>query len=397
MGFKLNKIAVLLASVALLVVPSCNKQIDDAIEPGVSIKTTESDFGASNQWVSVKASGLWTLALTSDDLEQGETIDWVTLKETTGTGTKNVLMSWTKNTTEYTRSCTIVMTTDGKEYAVEFVQKGSSSGGGSSVTPGSFKSDPVAKWLELPAMPQEDNMYYVTHDMTLAGKTVRNYEFYFDINAKLAHWVAYPLNKSLAGSGSRSNAWGIDPKVPTQYQAILYSAFRGDGGNRYDRGHQLPSADRYTANASTFYGTNMTPQLGDLNQNAWASLEGMVRSWANSFDTLYVVTGADIKGSTKVAYDNVGKSVTVPVGYYKALLGYRKGGTFGITASTGGYTAIAFYFEHKNYNDNTSAIMGQSMTIDQLEEKLGIDFFVNLPNVTAKAAEVESTKDSWWK
>lgn len=393
MGFSFNKLGCLLASVLLLSVYSCNKPIDDEIQAGISIKTTESDFSASNQWVSVKAANAWTLALTSDDLEQGETIDWVTLKEMSGTGSKNVLMSWSRNDSDYTRSCTIVLSTGGAEYSVEFVQKGRTSSGSSSVSPSTFKSDPVAGWLELPAMEDEENMYYVTHDMTLGGKTVRNYSFYLDTKAKLAHWVAYPLNKTLAGSGSRSNAWGIDPKVPSEYQAILYSGFKGG----YDRGHQMPSADRYTANASTFYGTNMTPQKGELNQNAWASLEGMVRSWANYFDTLYVVTGADIRGSDKVAYDNVGKAVTVPVGYYKALLGYRKGGTFGITASTGGYTAIAFYFEHKSYNDNTSAIMAQSMTIDELEKKMGIDFFVNLPKVTAKADDVESTKDSWWK
>lgn len=393
MGIKLRNTGILTALVLLFSVYSCNKPIDDGIQAGISIKTTETEAAAANQWVSVKAEGAWTLSLSSDDLEQGETLEWVTLKEMSGTGSKNVLMSWSKNDTDYTRSCVITLSTGGAEYTCEFIQKGKTTSGSSAINTGSFKSDPVADWMELPAMEEADNMFYVTHDMSIAGKPVRNYEFFFDTDAKLAHWVAYPLNKALAGSGSRSNAWGIDPKVPTDFQAILYSGFRGG----YDRGHQLPSADRYTANASTFYGTNMTPQRGELNQNAWASLEGMVRSWANSFDTLYVVTGADIRGSSEYALDNVGKKVTVPVGYYKALLGYRKGGTFGITASTGGYTAIGFYFEHKGYTDNTSSIMAQSMTIDELEEKMGMDFFVNLPKATSKADEVESTKDSWWK
>ena len=190
----------------------------------------------------------------------------------------------------------------------------------------------------------------------------------------------------------RFNAWGLDPKVPSKYQSVIYSAYKGG----YERGHQLPSADRYGANVSTFYGTNMTPQKGELNENAWASLEGMVRNWSYQFDTLYVVTGADINGSRDYATDNDGKKIAVPVGYFKALLGYKKSGTLGITGTTGGYTAIGFYFKHQYYSDDE--IMGQAMTIDALEQKTGFDFFVNLPaQIGDKLSDkVESTKDSWW-
>ena len=230
--------------------------------------------------------------------------------------------------------------------------------------------------------------------MQHGGTTKRNYSFYLDPRACLAIWVAYPLNDNLAGSGSRTNAWALDPKVPREYQPVIFSGFKGG----YDRGHQLPSADRLTrgANEQTFYGTNMTPQKGELNQKAWATLEGKVRTWANQFDTLYVVTGCDIRGSYDYAYDNDGKDIPVPVGYFKALLGFKKGGTVGNTAKQGGYTAIGFYFNHEYYSD--SEIMGQSMTIDELEEVMGIDFF---PNLEAKLGadlynKVESTPDSWW-
>ena len=99
-----------------------------------------------------------------------------------------------------------------------------------------------------------------------------------------------------------------------------------------------------------------------------------------------------------MAYDNFGKEITVPTGYYKVLLGYKRNGTVGISNSTGGYTGIAFYFEHKAYPNNKKTIFEQSMTIDQIEEKLGIDFFVNLPSVAGAsfAAKAESTSDPWW-
>ena len=41
----------------------------------------------------------------------------------------------------------------------------------------------------------------------------------------------------------------------------------------------------------------------------------------------------------------------------------------------------------------------QSMTIDELEDRLDIDFFVNLPDRVGQeiASKIESTNDSWWK
>ena len=65
-------------------------------------------------------------------------------------------------------------------------------------------------------------------------------------------------------------------------------------------------------------------------------------------------------------------------------------------AKTGGFTACAFWYDHKPYSGN---VMDQSMTIAELEEKTGVDFFVNLPSRTDEdtAKMVETTKDSWWK
>ena len=62
------------------------------------------------------------------------------------------------------------------------------------------------------------------------------------------------------------------------------------------------------------------------------------------------------------------------------------------------YRGIAFYFEHKVYPTGEKTIMEQSMSIDALEEKLGYDFFVNLPDMIGEegAAAVESVVDDRW-
>lgn len=252
----------------------------------------------------------------------------------------------------------------------------------------------IPMWMELPETKEDDGLDFYTHSQITDGKSIRSWSFDYDPKALLSHWVAYPLNKALKGSGSRTDEWGYDPKVPISQQPVLYNSY----GGAYDRGHQIPSADRldYDANKKTFYFTNMAPQLAGLNQESWKDLEDKVRTWSESFDTLYVVTGCSIEGSTKVAYDNNGKEVTVPTAYYKALLGYKESGSLGSSAQNGGYIGCAFWFNHEAFSGD---FMTKSMSIRELEDKVGVNFFVNLPAKIGedKAKVVEETKDTWWK
>lgn len=268
-------------------------------------------------------------------------------------------------------------------------------------TPSELTRDTPGKWLELPEI-NDENLYFISHKFsatTIAkypalAANQRNYSYYFDPAVRYAYWVAYPLNAGLIGSGSRTEEWGLDPKVPEKNQQIIYKAYQGG----YQRGHQIPSADRLykNENVSTFYFTNMTPQLGTFNENGWATLEGYVRNWAKACDTLYVVTGADYKKSTAVATDNNGVEIPVPTAYFKALLGYKSAG---FSSSSDNYMGVSFYMEHQS-DDGSKLFSEQAITIDSLEVKLGTDLFVNLPSVigSEKAAAVESaTVSSWWE
>ena len=230
--------------------------------------------------------------------------------------------------------------------------------------------------------------------MNVGSVKTRNYSFAWDYDNLVAPWVAYHLNSWSIGSGKRTDAWGLDPLLPKKYQPVLYKGF----GGGYDRGHQLPSADRlnYAANVTTFYGTNMTPQRSELNQHSWANLESKVRSWANRADTCYVVTGCITKGSTRTARDNEGKSVTVPTHYYKAVLRYSRNSTIGHS----GYSACAILLEHKGYGDNNN-FKPYSMSVSDLEKVTGITYFANLPAKIGEdaAAQVKSEDPkaiNWW-
>jgi endonuclease G len=238
--------------------------------------------------------------------------------------------------------------------------------------------------------------------MQIGTVTTRNYSFYWDYSNLVAQWVAYPLcNWNIGSSTGRTDNWGLDPLLPSDKQPVLFKGFSSGNNGWYARGHQCPSADRLTsreANAMTFYFTNMTPQIQDnFNGGIWAGLESQVRTWAKNSDTLYVVTGCVTEGSTYYALDNNGKKVTVPTGYYKAVLRYSKSTTLGFS----GYMACAVYLDHKEYSAGTVS-SSYSMSIDDLEKKLGLDLFVNLPDAIGQAnadkveAQEPSTVSWWW-
>ena len=259
-----------------------------------------------------------------------------------------------------------------------------------SKTPGEYKlgrkvSSTKAGWMELPATSDSDGQDLLIHSFP---NGTRNYAAYWDYENLVSSWVAYPLFAGNIGSGERTEKFTLNPLLPRGKQPYLPRAYKAGNAGSYDRGHQIPSADRwsYRVNFETFFGTNMTPQDNGLNSNAWAVLEGKVRDWAKKSDTLYVVTGCTVAGSDKYVLDADDKHVTVPTGYYKALL----------RLSGGTYSGAAFWFDNKA-NSASSIQKSMSMSIDQLEEKVGVDFFVNLPDDQEKDVEAQDPSDvGWW-
>ena len=260
-------------------------------------------------------------------------------------------------------------------------------------TPGDYSlgrkvSATQAGWLELPATSDADGRDLLIHDFPDGG---RSYSAYWDHAHLVASWVAYPLHAGNIGTGSRmaESHFPMDPLLEPEQQPYLSKSYQPSGS--YNRGHQIPSADRldWRVNLETFFSTNMTPQDGELNSGAWEALERKVRDWARhaDTDTLYVVSGCSVAGSTATVEDNAGKKVTVPTGYYKALLRLDK---------TGGYSGAAFWLDNKP--DRSGSIRKEmSMSIDALEEKLGIDLFVNLPDAVQERVEAQDPAgEAWW-
>lgn len=335
--------------------------------------------------VVVRASGAWSL-----ELDFGGDEAWAELSHSVGTGYKsNIKLSYDANKTGASRSVYVIVSTDNDAAEVRFTQTADGAG------PDGGTADATScGWMELPETKTGDGLLWGWHNMTLNGKTMRNYSFYFSAAHYLSYWVAYPLNSSLmGGSGMRDKNFYFDPLLPNSMQADLTFSYRGN----YDRGHQLPARDRsasVASNTQTFYATNMTPQRSQFNQKIWQRLEARVQSWASSInpstDTLYVVTGCTVKGSTQSTTDCAGKKMTIPTAYYKAILRYTR---------SSGYAGCAIWLDHDT-DPYRTVDERDMMSIAALEEKLGIDLFVNLPAKVgdAKAAEIEAkapTVNTW--
>ena len=135
---------------------------------------------------------------------------------------------------------------------------------------------------------------------------------------------------------------------------------------------------------TTFYFTNMTPQLGALNQNAWATLESNVRGMICS-DTLYVVTGAHFENGTALDYTydagGNGKRCPVPTHYFKVVLRTKSGnsGKWVANCSSSELKCVGFWF------DNVSGAERQTMSVADIEQKTGLTFFPNVPNAPKSA------------
>lgn len=311
---------------------------------------------------------------------------WCSTSAMSGRGDQAVAINYSENKTEDTR-WTIIYLISGRDTAsVTLKQLGKNGGGDEDEEPDN--NDTPKEWMELPAIQSQANCRMITHYTTIKDKKVRNYSLFFDTHEKLAYWVAYPHCSAYLGDLKRTDHFQLDPNFSETQQ--MNSTIKG-----YDRGHQLPSGDRtgaYEMNMQTFYYTNMTPQLGSFNQKIWVDMEDKVRTWTKACDTLYVVTGAVLKtvgGNEMVKYvtDNIGNEIAVPNYYFKVLL------KLDISGSNYNYSAIGFWFEHKANSGKVTR--SYAMSVDDIEKKTGLDFFINLPEVTQVRVEAENKPEEW--
>jgi endonuclease G len=259
-------------------------------------------------------------------------------------------------------------------------------------------------WLEIPAAMRGSEMGGVTtsdlfmHTFYYGAESDgnRNYTVCYDKGKMTTYWVAYPLNSSHIGSLDRTDVWTYvdNSLLATKYQPNIvsgsYRSAASGGTNNYSRGHLLPSASRTATslmNEQTFITVNQVPQIQNgFNGGVWMYLESAVRSARNG-KTIFVVTGTALQkgngqteeiGTMAKTYDRNGKEIPVPRYFYKVLLKVDS------ETNPTKASAVGFWFTNQS---SSSGYESFAVSVDQIESKLGMDFFVNLPDALEQSVE----------
>lgn len=114
---------------------------------------------------------------------------------------------------------------------------------------------------------------------------------------RILNWAAWKIEASDMGTAGRSNNFLQDADLETYLSARGSHAVQKDeySGTCYDRGHQVPSADRdvtLAQNQLTFFMSNMIPQTAYLNRVIWGHLEHYTRELVRTAGKkVYIIAG----------------------------------------------------------------------------------------------------------
>ena len=259
--------------------------------------------------------------------------------------------------------------------------------------------EPVLQvWPELPVLVEDEHYRYVTHYCEVQNENegcsgrARNYTMCFDATKRGAWWVAYPLHQVHLGSGRPSpDPWCYDPDLSSACQA---NVSKGSYAGAYDRGHQIPNADRNADLTEggmcyqTFYASNSTPQAADLNRHSWAELEKKVRGWVCA-DTLYVVTGAYWCPECPTTTDKSKNDCPIPDHYFKVVVRTKAGNIRQPGDQLGSYDAnrlqaIGFWVANASGQGEAREWV---KSVAEIEELTGFTFFPTIPDAVKQQKE----------
>ena len=161
------------------------------------------------------------------------------------------------------------------------------------------------------------------------------------------------------------------------------SAYERSG---YDRGHMVPNhaiETRYGAEAQkkTFLTSNIAPQSAALNRGVWRNLEHRIADlWTARYGEIWVIVGTipSARGETVS-----GSSIDVPDQYYQLVVAQE-----GLDVR-----ALAVLLD-QNVSWREWAARN-IVSIDELEERSGLDFLPDLPSFIQEPLESEHPTRLW--
>lgn len=194
-----------------------------------------------------------------------------------------------------------------------------------------------------------------------------------------AEWVIYKLTNArlVTGQLKRTNNFRSDQNVETKSAELLdYKNFG------FDRGHLVPAGDMkfsYEAMSESFLLSNISPQRPGFNRGIWKNLENQIRFWAQTYDSVFIVTAGVLNDSLPKIGIN---SVSVPSHFYKIVL----------RLYNDDIASICFVLPNERSDKRLQEFV---ISIDSLEKLSGIDFFYKLHPVTQNKIECCSDTTAW--
>ncbi len=185
-----------------------------------------------------------------------------------------------------------------------------------------------------------------------------------------ANWVSWKTTRYDLGDRLERAEFAPDPLLPQGFTRITTFDYIGSG---YDRGHMVPSADRWAdrqTNTETFLMTNIVPQAGELNQFPWEKLESYSRFLARRGYDIYSIAGV---------YGDQGRlkrKVTVPTNCWKIVVVLPRGSDAADIDEKTRVIAV----DMPNRNGIAEDWWEKYLTsVRALEQKTGYNFFSEFP------------------
>lgn len=193
------------------------------------------------------------------------------------------------------------------------------------------------------------------------------------------NWVSWRLDSSWLGAAARQDDFRADTTLPTGWYRVQPTDYSGSG---FDRGHNVPSADRTKTkadNSATFLMTNFISQAPNHNRQLWENMERYCRSLAEQGNELYIIMGSYGSGGTGSAgirSSLANGKITVPARIWKVVVILPAGSKGAASVST---TTRVIAVDTPN-TDSVSASWGiYRTTVDNIEGATGYNLLSNVP------------------
>lgn len=221
--------------------------------------------------------------------------------------------------------------------------------------------------------------------LTMAENFLINQHYYIQSYSKTRatpNWVSWHIDASnITGAADRQDDFAAWAGMQNGWFVVQSSSYMGSG---YDRGHNVPSADRTSsinANSSTFLMTNMIPQTAQNNQQTWNNFEQYIRTQVSGGQEAYVIMGS---------YGNAGTiangNIAVPSNVWKVVV-LLSNGDNDLSRVTDNTRVIAIN------TPNTTTVNADwkqyRVSVDQIEQATGYDLLSALPAAIQNTLETK--------